>query len=225
MLKKILISFSIIASFIIFTGCFLGRWKEEDATQYIQGMLESTYLNEHKNYVKKIEGATIEEAKKGYKETLDNEADLLGGYLAIDYITPEINERLIELLHRIYSYSNFTVSEAVKISKDNFLVKVQVQPIDILDISMEDILEAKEIMDESYNIKEFGTMSNEEFEQWYKTYAQVWAHRVLDIVEENIDKMGYLEEVSIEVEVFLNEEGLFDVSEDYYSIDQYIINY
>ncbi len=225
MKKVLVILMSILIVGGIFIGCKDSSWGEDEATLYVQALLDSTYINKHDQAVNILEGITEEESKKHYKESLQTEADFLSGYLGIENVTDEINERMLEILDEIYSKSKYTVCKAEKIQKDRFLVKVKVEPMDIMILLTQNINNFQEEFDKKYEGVDKTTMSDSEFEAWYKEYDLDWANSILDILKEKISQIGYLDEVSFNVEVFLDENGLYDVSDDFYNIDTAIIKY
>ena len=70
-------------------------------------------------------------------------------------------------------------------------------------------------------------MEEDEFLTWYtETYAREYYDTLLDVLEEQVPNIGYLDEKSIVIQVQQSEEGaLFISDEDFGNLDWLIIDY
>ena len=76
----------------------------DDATVYVQGVLDSTYLGQvSQEYVDVVEDMTEEDAQQDYADNLEIEADYMLSFLAVDMPTEAVTQRARELVGEIYS--------------------------------------------------------------------------------------------------------------------------
>ena len=195
-------------------------WEVEDATLYVKGSLDSQFLNNHDNYLKLVD-ITIDDCNVRYKEHLQDEVNYLANYFEIENITPEVNSSLTTLLEEIYSKSNYKVYDAKEIDENKFIVEVDINPINIISLINTDLNTSSISFNEKYAGVDISAMTAEE----YAAYDLDWANLVLNSIEENISKIDYLDTVSLNVEVFLADDGLYNLSDDYSNIINYIIQY
>ena len=71
------------------------------------------------------------------------------------------------------------------------------------------------------------SMSDEEFETWYvETFSREYYDTLLDLLEEQIPNLDYMDEKSIVIQVQQSEDGsLYFSDEDWVNLDNLIIDY
>ena len=204
----------------------LGKGEADRMTAYVQGLLDLTYLGKfNEDYLKETD-MTEEEAQETYLQGLEVEAQFFETYVAaIEYPTQESTQRLMDLYKEIYQHSKYTVESATKLESGNYAVEVTVSPIDVMTgLTSDDFNQVfMEVLAEFGVTDEAGlaAMSQEDYEQADQMYAQ----RVMDLVEDAIPTLGYGEEQSLIVQIQDDGDVWTPVTEDFQAIDAIIIDY
>lgn len=191
--------------------CLLGGCAptEFDASRYVQGILDSTYLERYDDYIE-LTGVTAEQAKDEFLQGLDAEADVFLQYYGIESVSQPVRDELISMYREIYQKSKYTVGEAQK-TGEGYRVEVTISPIDIFSISGSAVdAKINELAAQSG-----GPERNDDL-----------ANGIIGAVRAYIPQIGYTEERTVSVLVYRDEEGLYGLGEDdFYSLDQWIIDY
>ena len=101
------------------TAC--GSSITDDATVYVQGLLDANY--DHEN-------------------NLEIEAGYLLSFLAVELPTDAVTQRAQEIVGEIYSHAQYTVANAEQLSSGDIAVEVTVSPIEIIPLLTEDQMAA-----------------------------------------------------------------------------------
>lgn len=196
-------------------------------TQYVEAVMECSYLGEFDNYMK-ICDATKQESQDVYDNTMEYYAYYLMYYNDVDYevISQATIDRFVDIAEKVYAKAKYTVNQAEKTSDSKvYHVTIEIEPTDFNDITYDPVYE---YIHEVYN-PQFENMSDEEYyaitdEQWVQ-YEEIYANAVADILEEYIDQIGYKTKKTKIVEISVDSNGNYGVDdEDWYEIDDYIVD-
>ncbi len=194
-----------------------------DASRYVKGILDCTYLGEYTDYMETT-GATEEESRASYEAGLETEAGFLASYLGFgDYFYSEamdsdLRSEMIDFYRAAYQYSRYEVKEAVK-SDSGFTVEVTIEPIDLFSSALDELNGYIAEVESGLEAGLFAEVSDEEF---YCEYAR----GMMEICEAHDDDPPYLEPVTLAILVTQDEEGYYTISDtDFQNIDAQIIYY
>ncbi len=191
---------------LLLTGC-IGMSKVE----YTEMELNSVYLNQHEDKYRNIyEDNSIQIFEERYFNGVLREVEFFAYY--IDATEEELKQETLdkgqEIFDKIYQKSKFEITE----NGDKVVVKIY--PIDIITKTLADENIYSTVYEEAYN----EATSLDEVEDLY-------FNKMLDLLNNNINSINYLEPVEIEIEV-TNTSGYYEISDDYTEkIDTYIIAY
>ena len=120
-----------------------------------------------------------------------------------------------------------SIASTTKQDDGTFAVKVNIKPLDILHLVSDNFEESFTAFFTKFEAVDTESMSDEELETWYvNTFAAEYYDTLLDLIESQIDSMGYLDEKSIVIQVQQSEDGsLFFSDEDWINLDNLIIDY
>lgn len=104
-----------------------GGVTKDDATVYVKGQIDSTYLGQYNEDYLKLMDMTEAEAAEDYEWNLGAEADWFMDFASI-YPSDETKEKVVELYKEIYAKCKYTVQPASKLDNGNFAVEVLVEP-------------------------------------------------------------------------------------------------
>lgn len=197
-----------------------------DASKYIQGLLDKTYLGKYEDYMKVVD-VTENECEEDYISGLESEAEYFAGVFQIDYLTDDLKAEIVDLYRDIYAQSKYTVSPATKQDDTTYSVKVTVEPIDIFHL-VSDALDAGAVDDFNalYDDADIDSMTDEEFDAFYAEYDEAWARMIIDLTREKLPELGYLDAQSILVQVTEDDDGLWGIPQaDFDNLDWLIIDY
>ena len=198
----------------------------KDATVYIQGELDATYLGQvSQDYIDVVEGMTEAAAKEKYDYNLEAEAQYLLSYLGVELPTDAVYARAEEVVGEIYSHAKYTVADAELMKSGDIAAEVTVSPIEIIPLMPEELY-----MDTWTEVKreagvtdeEVALMSDEEYQQLDEQYAMV----LLDALEGLMDQLTYGTDQSILLQMKEDEDGYYSLVESgMQNLDKVIIDY
>lgn len=205
-IKKLLLGTFAFFLAVSVSGCSEGF----DASKYVKGILDSTYLGDMSAYMETVD-VTEEEAQKSYEEGIEVEATLLLELYAVDDASDAMYKKLADTYKKIYKKSKYEVKDA-KQEGTKYLVEVVIYPMDIYQKSVEE-------MD-----KEFDALIDSDIE--YDEFADAMAEKIINILEKNIASISYGEPETFTVELEMDKDGLWGMEEDmFYEMDAAIIDY
>ena len=155
------------------TAC--GSSITDDATVYVQGLLDANYKGEiSQDYIDVVEDMTQEQAQADHENNLEIEAGYLLSILAVELPTDAVTQRAQEIVDEIYSHAQYTVADAEQLSSGDITVEVTVSPIEIIPLLTEDqmaaawtsVKQASGASDEA-----IAAMSDEEYQVLDEQYA------------------------------------------------------
>lgn len=187
------------------TAC--GGFAKDDAATLVKGDIESVYMNKHSEDYLSLCNTTKEERTSVYEASMENEADYFISYFEFDssMVDSATYDRIVQLYKDIYSHAKFEVGE-VSQSGDNYLVSLTIYPIDIFEkVINEDYDGFYSTYEEKYNDD---SVSAEDLEAF-------WQDGILKLFEARLSSIGYLDPVTLSVQVVPAEEE----GSTYYSVD------
>lgn len=208
----ILLSVLIIISL---TGCSLmGNSKKTYAT-YVQSLLDVNYKAEFTEYMK-ITNSTQEEAQTVYDDGLNYLADaLMTAYGINDVEGSDIKSQFVELAKEIYSHASYEIGEVTK-TDGVYQVAVNIQPIDILLITYDDVVTYIEDMNQRVTN---GDYNDYELDAYEIEYAQ----GIINILNEALPNIGNGETITVTVTILDNDEYYYISDADFLALDKAIL--
>lgn len=193
---------------------------------YVQGYLDLTYKGQfHEDYLQELE-LTEEEAQERHDQGIQVEVEFFQDAIGMfDYPTQEITQKLTEMYKEIYSHSEYTVVSSNKLDSGNYVVEVTVCPIDVMTKVTPDDFQAifEQVLAEQgvTSQAQLDAMSEEDYEKTDQLYAQ----RVLELLEEKMGNIGNEEEASFTVQITDDGDLWTPSQDDFDAIDTAMIDY
>lgn len=201
----------LLAAVLLAAGCSGGF----DASMYVRGALNNIYLGDPTEYMELVD-ITEEEAAEEYEQGIEVEADYFLQYYGIGEVSDEVYQQIVDMYKTIYQQSRFEVQEAVR-NGDDYNVEVLISPIDVIVNSEEDISAA---------VDEFVASVDPADYPDDLSINDALAQLVVDVINENMPELGWLDQKSVIVKVEKDEAGYYGLSSDAISqLDQDIIAY
>lgn len=193
-----------------------------DAKTYVDGLLRENYLGETTKEYMELVGINEEEVQETYEAGIASEVNFFLNMYNIEYPDDALYEELTELYKKIYSHAKFTVNDAAVMDDGSFVVTVEVEPIDI--VQLVDTDWDKEMADfyEKYPMEVQNAMTEAEYQAMDKEYARL----VLELYQEKLTVIGNMTSKTLAVEIKKDDEGYYGISDEYFaSLDELIIDY
>ena len=214
-MKKIAVFTAALLMCAGLTGC---QNPKETYTNYIQSVLDCTYLGDTAEYMELTE-STQEEADEVYQAQVDYVAELLCYQYAVDMecITEETMDGYEALAKDLMAKVKYTVDPAVK-SGEAYHITVNCEPIDFWDITFDDV--------ETYYNDGFGERyENCQTEEELLELEEEYAVEVLKIATAALPEIGYGEVQTKIVEITVDENNEYGISDDdWIEIDDKLLN-
>lgn len=201
---------AIILAVLTLASLFGCESVQYDAKGHVQGDLDAQYKKIFSKEYLELLTNTEEELEAIYEEGITYEAEYLAYYFDMNLAkcSDEIKARLENVCRKMYGEAKYEVGDAVK-SNDMYVVSVTVYPIDLIDHIANEHWDAfeKEWTD-AY--KELAELTEDEIEER-------WADKIVTILEDNVDSIGYLEPETVSVQVVKDDDGLYIISDNDFS--------
>ena len=126
-----------------------------------------------------------------------------------DFTVPEIDEAL-RAAYAPQKFDDPAVAPLRKLDDNTYVVKVDVEPINVMELAMDAEDEATASFFEKYADVDVHSMTDEE----YAAYDADWAQAVIAMVKEQIPQLGYKPAVSLAVQVVRGDDGIWRISDD-----------
>lgn len=221
-MKLLIVSFVLVATMLC--GCGSSSGADLNTViyaDYVKGIMDCSYKADFESYTKVCD-ATTDEAKEVYDSTIEYYASELMYYngVAYDYISDELKQKYIDLAADLMNKCKYTVNDAVKVD-DEYQVKIEIEPLDINDISYDEIEAYMTEYNKMAENTDFTTMSEEAQYELEEAYAL----SIYNILESYVDKVGYKSVKSKIVIIEFTEDGTYGIDdEDWYDIDDYVVD-
>lgn len=204
-------------------GTVGGGVTEFDAEVFVDGFIKQNYLGEYDPDYLELVGVTAEEAQDAYNDGIDNEVNFFLYYLYnIEYPSEEYITQLRQLYKEIYSHTKYTIVSVDALSDGSFAVKVDVEPIDIVQQVDSDWDKNMEEFFEQYPAEVVNAMDDEE----YRDYDKAWADKMLELYNNKLPEIGNMTARSVVVQIQRGQNGAYTVeAESFRELDDLIIDY
>lgn len=198
----------------------------KDATVYIQGELDATYLGKvSQEYIDVVEDMTEADAQAKYDYNLQAEGQYLLNYLGVELPTDAVYQRAEEIVGEIYSHAKYTVADAELLKSGDIAAEVTVSPIEIMTLIPEETYaETWENVKQQAGVSDdqVAVMSDEEYQVLDEQYAMV----LLDELESLMDQLSYGTDQTILLQMKEDEEGYYSLVESgMQKLDEVMIDY
>lgn len=214
----------ILLAVMLLSLCACGTSFEDKVTALVQGNIDSIYLGVNSEEYVKLVGSTEAELREGYEDGLDAEAEVFAYYFDIEYLDDDLKNEIIDMYKVIYSNSKYVVNPASKLDDNTYAVKLEIFPIDIIDLVTDDVVweAGLEEWNEKYAEVDIDTMTEEEYMQ----YDRDWAEAIINMFYEQMPNLNYMDSKTIVIQVVKDTDGAWTISDDDMStIDELIIYY
>ncbi|MCM1494674.1 MAG: hypothetical protein NC089_02640 [Bacteroides sp.] len=213
--KKTAAGFLAVLIILSLTGCSLMGNSKKTYANYVQSLLDVNYKAEFTEYMK-ITNSTQEEAQVVYDDGLDYLADaLMTAYGINDVEGSDIRSQFVELAKEIYSHASYEIGEVTK-TDGVYQVTVNIQPIDILLITYEDVVAYIEDINQRVTNGEYNDYELDDYEIEY-------AQGIIDILKEAMPNIGNGETIPVTVTILDNDEYYYISDADFLALDKAIL--
>ena len=205
-MKKILL---ILGITILLTGCFLKEDLQKFTEKYARGYMDLMYHNDKALY-KETTNETDEKLLSLYEESVEIESDYFIEFFELENISNEDKTRLTSLIKKAYDKTKYEISLKEKINEEKYSYNITIQPNNIIKLTEDSLIAAM----------------NSAAEEELNTLLNNWNKEILNILEKEIDNIGYFETVTVELVVYKADNGLWTFDEDDLSdIDTQVVKY
>ncbi len=215
MVKRISALAAVLCCVFMLCSCTASR---SQIGAYVRGTLDSMYLNKNSAEYLEMVGSTAEECETEYQQYVRDEVEYFKMCMDIDEVSDETYQRMVKIFETLYAYCKYEVGEVTR-SSDRFLVSVTVYPIDVISRAEENgITDFEKSYGERASRGEFDKLSDSELEE-------LWADGIISEVEKNLDSVGYLDPVTISLQVIIEDDGYSVSDDDLVRMDELVISY
>ena len=185
----------------------LGIFREFNAQGYVTAILDQTLKGDVENAVELIDGTTEEGLRAQYEAGI--ESFVKNSLTSGTELTPELEERYIELCKKMFADMKYEVQEAQKVSDEEFDVPVKYQPTDILQQFIASVgAESQRLSEKVENGEYRGTL-----EEINAQMKEEFLNNSCDLFEEAYNNMNFGEEQTIVFKIKKGEDGLYKLEE------------
>lgn len=214
------------------SACSLGGGvNAKDATVYIRGLINQTFMGQFDEDYLKLVDSNTEEAAEIYDGNLGVDAENLAYSYAIDTMTDNLNAQIKELFQAMYAKSKFEVKDAVKQDQDTFSVEVSIDPLDIY----QRVDDAWEEFCYDFNNDYLAAHSDEDLDAAfeagpgnavYDVYDEAFGEAVIQLFYEKLEEAVYLDTQSVVVQLKRGENNVWEIPDNQFnSLDDYFNYY
>lgn len=208
------------------TACGGGETSEEltkeDALVYVAGLLEENYYGTASDEYMKLVGIDEDDVEATYHQSMEVGVEFFIYNYSIESPTDKLREDLEEMYEEIYSQAKFQVVSAAQQEDGSYSVKVTVSPLNIAHLAEETLEEALEPWYEKYPTEVLEEMDEDSL----KAADEEWAKIIYNAYQDKLDEMGYLSEQSISVQLEMDEDGYYCITnDDFYRLDALTLDY
>lgn len=192
-----------------------------DAKVYMEGMIRGTYLGEFSQEYLDLVGITEETAQNVYESSLYQEAWSFAYLYNIEY-PDDFYEEIKDLYRAIYTLIKFEVVSTALEEDGSYSVRVDIEPIDIVQRVELELDEVLKPFFEKYPSEVQNAMTTTE----YQEFDAEWARLIIDTYRKGLYWAGNLEKQSVTVKLEKNEDGYYGISnEEFKKLDALVIDY
>lgn len=213
--KKIM---AVLMAALMFAGISTGCGKKFDAKAYMQEYLNASYKQQFTEFCKLSE-QTEDEAKKVYEENIDKVTEEMMNVEGQEF-SDELVEKYQNLVQTMFSSAKYNVVSAEEDKDGNFVAKVEVEPLLVLDDFEEKVTEASEEYLTDLTEK---LLAGEEQPDEATIYEDIMAI-VYDILNEKLSAPEYGEKETVEVQISKKDNVYTPEIEDLENLDKVVFN-
>lgn len=213
--KKIM---AVLMAALMFAGISTGCGKKFDAKAYMQEYLNASYKQQFTEFCKLSE-QTEDEAKKVYEENIDKVTEEMMNVEGQEF-SDELVEKYQNLVQTMFSSAKYNVVSAEEDKDGNFVAKVEVEPLLVLDDFEEKVTEASEKYLTDLTEK---LLAGEEQPDEATIYEDIMTI-VYDILNEKLSAPEYGEKETVEVQISKKDNVYTPEIEDLENLDKVVFN-
>lgn len=213
--KKIM---AVLMAALMFAGISTGCGKKFDAKAYMQEYLNASYKQQFTEFCKLSE-QTEDEAKKVYEENIDKVTEEMMNVEGQEF-SDELVEKYQNLVQTMFSSAKYNVVSAEEDKDGNFVAKVEVEPLLVLDDFEEKVTEASEEYLTDLTEK---LLAGEEQPDEATIYEDIMTI-VYDILNEKLSAPEYGEKETVEVQISKKDNVYAPEIEDLENLDKVVFN-
>ena len=202
----------------MFAGISTGCGKKFDAKAYMQEYLNASYKQQFTEFCKLSE-QTEDEAKKVYEENIDKVTEEMMNVEGQEF-SDELVEKYQNLVQTMFSSAKYNVVSAEEDKDGNFVAKVEVEPLLVLDDFEEKVTEASEEYLTDLTEK---LLAGEEQPDEATIYEDIMTI-VYDILNEKLSAPEYGEKETVEVQISKKDNVYAPEIEDLENLDKVVFN-
>lgn len=105
------------------SACGGGGLSADDATTYVQGILDENYKGVYDPDFLELIDITENEAEETYLSSLETEADFFASAFLIDDLTDELKAEVVDMYKQVYAKAKYTVDTATEVDDSTFASK------------------------------------------------------------------------------------------------------
>lgn len=212
----------VIAAVLCFSLAACGGGFETIVKTLVQGNLDEIYLGQFNSDYMKLVNSDEDECEESYRIGLETEAEFFISYFEIEYPTDELVDEIVELYKQIYAHSKYIVNDPAKLDDNTYAVKVQISPIDIVQLVSDNWDDGMESFYEKYANVDIASMSEEDYIQ----FDAEWAETIISMFYDQLPNLGHMDEQSIAVQITKGSDGKWMIADnDLMAVDAAIIYY
>lgn len=200
---------AVIGVIVILMGVVcIGLLRDFDAQSYVRAILDQRFQGEVTEAEEIIKDTTAKELTRQYEEGIEAfTADHITNGVEVD---EELERKFVNLSKEIFSSMKYKVHEAEKISRKEYEVSVEFQPVDIFHQFVEAVQkESERLMQKAENGEYKGTK-----EEINVQMQQEFLNNSYELLETAYKNMQYGESQTIIFKVTSNEKNVFSVDEN-----------
>lgn len=212
-----------------------GGGEDQAVTTLVRGNIDEIYLGKYDAEYLELVGSTEAEAEQAYLDGLEVEAEFFANYWGIvdsslgeSYadLDETLQADIIALYKDIYSHSKYEVKQAVRQEDGSYTVQVLVDPIDVMqkasDLYDNDGYEPLNAFWTKMNQMDPASVTDTVYAELTNEYGSI----IVQMVREQLDSLGYLEQKSLSIQVQEDSDGYLSINQDDWGIfDSYVIAY
>lgn len=207
----------------------------EEAQALVQGNLDELYLGKYDESYLDLVDITADEAEAGHLQNILGESEYFSLYWGIvmpengesfDTMDTTVKNEIIDLITEIYTHSKYTVGTPVEQADGSYTVDVTVSPIDVVTRAVEVYESGTYAPLNDFNAKYDGEALANMTDAEYAAYSVEYANMIIDLVQAQMDNVGYLADQTITLTVSKDANGAFGADDEgWQNIDTIIIDY
>ena len=207
----------------------------EEAQALVQGNLDEIYLGKYDESYLDLVGITAEEAEATHLQNILAESEIFSLYWGIvmtengesfDTLDTTVKNEIIDLITEIYTHSKYTVGTPEAQADGSYTVAVTVSPIDVIARASEAYDNGTYAPLNEFNAKYTSEVVASMSDAEYAAYSLEYANVIIDLVQAQMDTVGYLADETITLTISKDADGAFSADDEgWQAIDTAIINY